>query len=499
MSSPHMAKPAHPPCPDGWLRRASITGSALFFLALISYNFVDIDIWHQMALIRESVAAGRLLRADPFAYTPTIRPWIDHEWGAGAVGYFATLWFGGRALLVLKFLLALGTGILCWRCSRKLGADDRLAGVCAPLAIFLSYLGFFAAVRAQVYSFCFTALLLLLWESDRKGSRTWWIAWLVLFPAWVNLHGGFVVGIGLTAIYCVEKALRSERIRYMGIALLGMLLEIFFTPYGISYFGYLRRALWMARPYAPEWRPVWDLGAAWVICFAAALGVVLYSAIAAGLRKMPAILPLVATAVEAALHRKLLPAFAVTWICYTPFYLQQTPAGQWLLEFIARRRRFALVAWTALACASVVAGLRQKPWELRVPQPIYPVGAVNYLAEQGFRGNVMVPFRLGAYVSWKLYPAVKVSLDGRYEEVYSDDVMRQIFDFYEARASWRATLDAYPTDLVAAPRNSPICENLRATAWSQVYQDNEFVLYARPGLLLPVQDDRARSFAGRFP
>src|SRR5215475_15632553 len=133
---------------DASLRRVSHLGAALFFLALISYNFVDIDIWHQMALIRESVRAGHLLRADPFAYTPTIPAWIDHEWGAGAVAYFSTLWWGGRALLILKFLLAAGTLAACWRCATKVGADIRITSLCAPLAIFLMYLGFFATIRA---------------------------------------------------------------------------------------------------------------------------------------------------------------------------------------------------------------------------------------------------------------------------------------------------------------------------------------------------------------
>ena len=260
-----------------WLQITSLAGPAFFFLALISYNFVDIDLWHQMALIRESLRAGHLLRADPFAYTPTIAPWIDHEWGAGAVAYFATLWFGGRALLVLKFLLALGTGALCWRCSTKLGADYRLTSVCAPIPIFLTYLGFFAVVRAQVYSFFFLAVLVTFWEFDRRGSRSWLIAWLMIFPLWVNLHGGFVSGIGLTALYCMERALRGESIRRMLIALLGMVLEVFLTPYGNAYLQYLRRALWMSRPFAPEWRPIWDLGPAWVICFIAAVAVVFYA------------------------------------------------------------------------------------------------------------------------------------------------------------------------------------------------------------------------------
>ncbi|HST10954.1 MAG TPA: hypothetical protein VLL05_11300 [Terriglobales bacterium] len=489
------SRPGH----DRRLLIASVAGSTIFFLALISYNFVDIDIWHQMALIRESVRAGHLLRADPFAYTPTLGTWIDHEWGAGVIAYFTTLWFGACGLLILKFVLAFATGALCWRCSAKLGADYRLTSLCAPLAIFLAYLGFFAAVRAQVYSFFFTALLVWFWESDRRGSREWLVAWLVVFPLWVNLHGGFVLGIGLAGLYCFERFLHRENIRRMLIALAGMLLETLLTPYGASYLGYLRRALLMSRPFAAEWRPVRDLGPAWVGCFLVAVAAAVYAVMKVGLRKTPGILPLAATAVEAALHRKLLPVFAVVWLCYTPSYLQETPAGKWLLQFLARRRSFAIASWAALGCASLVSAARQEPWALRVPQPIYPVGAVQYLAGEEFRGNVMVPFRLGAYVSWKLYPAVKVALDGRYEEVYSNDVMRQIFDFYEAQTGWRATLDRYPTDVVVAPRDAPICEKMHATEWRPIYQDKEFVLYARPGLTLPEHDDRAKSFAGVLP
>ena len=92
-----------------------------------------------------------------------------------------------------------------------------------------------------------------------------------------------------------------------------------------------------------------------------------------------------------------------------------------------------------------------------------------------------------------------MSLDGRYEEVYSDQVMREIFNFYEAGLGWRATLDAYPTDAVLAPRDSPVCDKMSETLWVADYQDKDFVLYVKPGRSLKVQDDRRRSFAGVFP
>ncbi len=481
------------------LRAMSYGALAAFFLALIAYNFVDIDIWHQMALIRESLAVGHLLKNDPFAYTPTLSPWIDHEWGAGAIAFFATRWFGGWAIILLKFLVAMGTGFICLSCAEKMGADFRVIAVCAPLAIFLAHLGFFSAVRAQVYTFFFTALLILLWQFDRTGSRSWIIAWLILFPLWVNLHGGFVVGIGLMGMYSFETMLRGRQFRHLLFVLTGMLLEIFLTPYGTSYFGYLRRALFMARPYAPEWRPIWALGWWWTFCFAAAAAVVLYCVWAVGIRNLAGILPLASTALEALLHRKLLPLFAIAWLCYVPFYLQQTAVGRWVAEFVERRARFAVAAWTLLACASLVAAIRQRPWELSVPQPIYPVGAVNYLREQSFSGNLMVPFRVGAYVSWKLFPAVKVSLDSRYEETYPNRVVESVFHFYEGQPDWQSTLDAYPTDAVLVPRVSPLAQKMMQTGWRRVYRDREFELCIRAGVSLPEEDRSAMSFRGSFP
>lgn len=488
-----------PPNPDLWLSAAISAGLGSFLLALISYNFVDIDLWHQMALIRESVSAGHLLRIDPYAYTPTIRPWIDHEWGAGAVAYFATQWLGARAIVVLKILLALGTGFACVRCARIRGADFPLLGLCAPLAILFAYLGFFAAIRAQAYSFFLTALLLLFLELDRKGSRAWMVAWLVLFPVWVNLHGGFVVAIGLTGLHIAEELLHRKRVRHLLLLLGAMTLQIFLNPYGTTYLIYLRRALVMARPYAPEWRPVWDLGPAWTMGFVIAMVIAGYAVVSAGLRQAAGIFVLMATAVEAVLHRKLLPLFAIAWLSYFPSLLQETALGGWLVQFLRRRYRFMRVAWTVFACVCLAAAVRQKPWQLRVPQAIYPVGAVDYLGKHDVRGNVMVPFRLGAYVSWKLFPAVKISLDSRYEETYPDSVVQSIFGFYEASPGWRSTLGAFPTDLVLVPRAMPIAGWMPQSGWDRVYVDQQFELYARPGRAWPWEDRTSVSFTGRFP
>ncbi|PYX51157.1 MAG: hypothetical protein DMG79_04130 [Acidobacteria bacterium] len=484
---------------DSLLLYAIFLGLGSFFVALLSYNFVDIDLWHELALIRESLSAGRLLTADPYAYTPTIRPWIDHEWGAGAIAYFAIHWLGSGALLILKFSLALGCGYCCLRCARLGGADYRISGACAPLAIALSYLGFFTLIRAQAYSFFFTALLLLLLQMDDRGSRKWIIPWFAIFPIWLNVHGGFVVGLGLLSLHCLEAMLLRKSFRHLLLVLIAMCLEIFLNPYGRAYVGYLARALTMARPYSAEWNPVWELGSYRTIVFVVAVLIAFFVLASRGIRGLPGILPLSATLFEATLHRKLLPFFAIAWLCYIPPALQETAAGAWLLRFTHRRRNFWLAAWVMLACISVAGAVRHKFWQISVPQPIYPVGPVDYLAEQKFHGNILVPFRLGSYVSWKLFPNCKVSLDSRYEEVYPDNVVRDVFNFYDAQPDWHSTLTKDPTDLVLVPKDVPLQKKMRESNWPRIYVDQQFELYAKPGSAIPVVDRSSYSFVGVFP
>ena len=482
-----------------WLRYVPIVACALFFCALIAYNFVDIDIWHQMALIRESLAAGHLLRADVYAYTPTIRPWVDHEWGAGAIAFFLTAWLEPRSILLVKFAAALGSLWACFSCARRRGADLRVFAVCAPLAIFLMHLGFFSAVRAQAYSFFLSALLLWLLELDRQGNRRWIIPWLLIFSVWVNLHAGFVLGIGFLVLHLAEEAYARRPWAHLLWLTFAMSAETWLNPYGIAFFAYLRHALFMPRPFSPEWSSVLTLGTESAAAFVVALLAAAYALVTRRSGRVDGISILLITAIEGALHRKLIPLFAIAWLGYVPSYLGSTNAGNWWAQFCTRRSRFCAIAWGVFACACLFVAARQEPWKIVVPQPLYPVGPVQYLADQKFSGNVLVPFRLGAYVSWKLYPSVKVSLDSRYEVAYSDVVMKQIFDFYEARPGWRSTLTAYPTDLILVPNDSPISKEIQTIDWHRVYTDRQFAFYARKGLSLPVEDWSIRSFAGTFP
>lgn len=486
-----------------WLRFAAYAGLMSFFLSLTAFNLVDVDIWHEMALVRESLRASHLLTNDIFAYTPTMHPSIHHEWGAGLVAYSLTHWLGGNTILILKYLIAVAIGIMSLWCAESLGADVQVWALLCPIAIYLSQLGFLSVIRAQAYSFLFAACCFWLFEQDRRGSRRWAIAWLCIFPIWVNVHGGFVVGIGLLALYAAERLIDRQPFWHLFCLLAGTLIEVFINPFGTAYFTYIARALAMSRPHIQEWRPVWAYGPWWTTVFLLAVAITAYAVAKIGVRRAPGLLMVIASGVEATLHCKLVPLFAIAWISHVPAYIQPTPVGQWIASFTRRRFAFVFSVWLLVATIYLADAVRWQFWRLRVPQTnttfAYPVGAVEYLRERGFVGNLMVPFHQGAYVSWKLYPAVKVSIDSRYEVAYSEERVDRMFRFYDAEPGWRETLNAYSTDLVLIPRIAPVARVFPESGWPIVYEDREFEIFARPGLTLPFTDRTSESFAGVFP
>ncbi len=112
----------------------------------------------------------------------------------------------------------------------------------------------------------------------------------------------------------------------------------------------------------------------------------------------------------------------------------------------------------------------------------------------------MTPFTTGAFVSWKLFPAVKVSIDGRFEVAYPPGTLAENHAFYQAELGWLETLDKYPTDLVLVPTNLPLAAAMSlAEGWQRVYADDAFELHAPPGRAWPYVDNRGQRLKGEFP
>jgi len=95
-------------------------------------------------------------------------------------------------------------------------------------------------------------------------------------------------------------------------------------------------------------------------------------------------------------------------------------------------------------------------------------------------GNLATDFDWGEYVLWHLGPQVKVSVDGRRETVYSDEVYAQNLRFVRGEGNWDALLTTCPTDMALVRANGPADNLLRLKpGWDLVYEDPVSALFVR--------------------
>jgi hypothetical protein len=481
---------------------------SILLLRLSEFNFPDPDMYHEMALIREAVNLGQLQTSDSFAYTPTVDPVVHHEWGTGAILYFVVTRFDATGLMILKFSLIALIAIFSLLTARRRGARLKLLLWLISIAIILASVGF-ATIRAQLFTLTLLSILVYLLERDRAGDRTWPVIWLPLHMLWVNLHAGFVVGIAFLTLHCIERVVDRKPAKMALLTLVAAILTVAINPYGPRYFAYLAHALTLERPLIGEWKSLWSFGhAPTLYFFALSLILVAYAVI----RRRPGSivgLPLVlVAAVAACRHTRHLSIYAVTWLAIVPGMIQHTDLGQLLGDVWTRHRKICAIFCLSVATVSLAKAIPAQPWRLEMPvtaadrergRPVYPVGAVGYLKGIGFQGRLMTPFVQGAYVSWHMYPDVKVSLDGRYEVAYQPGVLEKIVAFYNREGDWHACLREYGADAILVPTDAGVRDALGGIGWRPFYRDAVFEVYFPSDSEAPTVDARGTPIRASFP
>ena len=475
-------------------------------------NVADVDLYHQMALFRAALQKGWIPFEDLFAYTSDAHPSVHYEWGNGAVAYAITSVFGGTGLLALKHLLFASVGFFGVRAARQRGAQWGMICAMAPVAIVLLLMAS-SPVRAGLFTLLFIVVLLNLLAADRHGNRWWVLAWLPMYVIWLNIHPGFIVGTALIALHWLENLIRYRKPQWHLVALgLVMPALVLVNPYGVLYPKAIWHAITVPLPSIAEWQPMWRIpNPILQIVYAVSLIVALYAALRAGWRRIEGVLLVLVCAVAAFQHVRHCYLYAAAWFCYGPGWMRHTPLGDALERVWMGRPRTVGAASLVLLLFFLPKLILQRPWELRVPTMpddpslkildlLYPAGAVQYLKEAHFQGNVMTDYNYGSYVMWHLWPAVKIGLDSRNDVGYSYPLIKEILSFYDGGEGWRRTLERFPTDLVLVRRSyrlTPLME--RQSGWRLVYRDDAFELFARPGLDLPVVDRTGQRITTSFP
>lgn len=474
------------------------------FVSVYTVRTADPDLWGHLRYGRFFVEAGLPPIADPFSYYTTDTPWIAHEYLAQIVLWQVYAVAGPAGLIALKCAVGLATLLLVYGALRLGGAGPR---IWAPAFILVALLlSRYLLFRPQMFTYLGLSAFayLLLRRLVGRRSPLWLLPPLLAF--WANLHGGFLAGIGLVGIVLGLQLIQGIRaggvqlsslwrfIRATALALAGCVGASFLTPFGWRIWPLLWTELGNGynRRFIEEWQPirlaapgldgalilflVGLLAAAWLAGVRRARDI-------AGLRPwhwLLSCLPFMVLVFASRRHIPLLVLWATPVLCL----IAQAAWEVWPAS--AGRRRMALVLTGLIllpAFASVYVTLADPLPRIRINAESLgadqPFGAVAFLCANRLSGNLYLPLWWGSYVTWELYPAIKVSMDGRNDTVYPVSAVGANLEFYAGVGDPETPLHS-ETDYLLIPASAAILPAIRADSrWLAIYEDAGAVLFLK--------------------
>jgi hypothetical protein len=203
----------------------------IVLLSVFAPSIVVGDTWLTLMAGREVVDHG-LPHTEQLTVLADGRTWTDQQWLAQVVFYAAHGLAGMRAVILLGVALVLLALGLAFTTARAGGASSRSTFVVGLLAVLAGPWGW--TLRAQTAALpLFAAVLWLLVDAARHGTRRRTLAVLPLLVLWANLHGSVVLGAGLAVLLGLVETVRSRRVTWIAAALvLVSPLCVLATPYG---------------------------------------------------------------------------------------------------------------------------------------------------------------------------------------------------------------------------------------------------------------------------
>lgn len=482
----------------------------LFFLTLLIWCFAlaypinpDYDLFARLIAGKSIIENGTVLKHDFYSYSPT-HLWLDHEWGASAIIYFVSklsdifhyhiLYILSAFKSILVFLIFAVATICVYIKKSKFSPFNILYFSAATIA---SNIVFASTVRCHMFSFLLFALFVLILEMYRKSNKNYLLTFLpVIMLVWGNTHGGCLSGLGLLLIYSIGEAFNKKKSLPYLITLIVSVFVLFINPYGAEYVKFLFTAGTMNREWITEWaspfsNPFLFYALKFKIYFVFMLLIGLIKTVEnkfelKNIDKTKMLL-LVVTAYFAIMHTKLLPFFVISSAIFmfddvlsvlnrfTPLKKLLNPQNKFVYSVIL------LLSLCAFQLNLVTPSTSKNT--ISVTENYLPYNAVDFLKENNIRGNLLLDMAYGSYAAYRLYPNNKIFMDGRYEEVYSPDLLLELKDFFTMRGNnFDKILTKYPTDIILLQREhtESLTNFLTKIHWKKLYSDENFLILVRP-------------------
>ncbi len=406
----------------------------------------DPDLWGHLRFGLDILHTRTIPVADPYSFTQDL-PWINHEWLSEVVLAAVYQAWGSAGLVALK-------GIIFVACFAIAASALRRAWPPAAGALVLlvgwAFLPF-RTVRPQLWTFLGVAALCRMFLA--RPARWWLAAVPLMFLVWSNLHGGWIVGAMLLAIWTGSAVVRRDRPGLAAAVAVLSALATLINPYGWHLWRFLAGTVRLTRD-IEEWQPLFQMSAPYWVPWVVTV-LLLIAAAATRKRRWDRLLMIAVLLYGSARVRRL------TGLCVeaAPILLSDAverwsalvPRRWWKLQTPSLAASLVLVGPPTAATLLTIGHLVQptaRCVELSgdwVPDPL-PIPALR-----GSEGRMVTWFNWGEYAIWHLGPRLQVSLDGRRETVYSDAVLSAHSALYRAAHEGLAYLARLDPEYVWLP------------------------------------------------
>ena len=410
----------------------------------------DADLWGHLRFGLDILRDHALTTLDPYSFTQD-KPWVNHEWLSELLMGVAWRLGGSTGLIALKASILTAVVVIVWR---GLAGASHVARIWIVIGLAFGTIHVTSSIRPQVWTILAVALLCRTLVRDRMSELRWLP---LLFAIWVNCHGGWIVGLGVVGAWAAADVyvLRARLWRW-ALVLGASVAATLVNPYGWELWQFLGETVRVARSDITEWGPLW--GTPWLnwIPWIVATAGIAWSARRASEQRWPVAVVLAMLA-YASLRVMRIESIYITAaaILLAPAVRLRWPARTTpVLALVVQHQRFAAFALMTLIAVSGWRTNFRSTTCVGVWSDTRPDQRALPSLKGAAPGRLVTFFDWGQYALWHLGPAVKVSIDGRRETVYSDRRLEEHAAILSGSAEGFRLLEEWRPEYVWLPSSS---------------------------------------------
>jgi hypothetical protein len=514
--------------PHDWLQALMPSITDLIFVALFllllsigsSVLLSDADIgWHIKAG-EYILKTGSVPREDIFSYTMRGKAWYAWEWlfdvilavihraaGLNGAVMFGALTIALTFTLLFRFLLQRSMDLI--------------------ISVALVFIAFMASAihclaRPHIVSWLLTLVWYRLIDDFQVSGKKYLLVLPLIMVIWVNLHGGFLFGILLLALYGMGNILTqlvtsdevarrqaAQRALYFAVLTAACLLATLANPYGYKLHTHIVHFLRSPITYqipgefkSPDFHML-------PIKFFELLLILSLLLSSLSVRRLNVVqVLLVVSSIHFALYA--MRGIPLAAIIVTPIIAMNLSA--WLnslperpgvcsgLRVVTQRitnfsnnmasleRRFAgrglSIAFALVAMFICLNGgwfFGKRILAAEFAHYKYPIAVSQFISANQPQGRVFNTYGWGGILIYELYPEFKVYVDSR-SDFYPEDFLQRYLKVVEVKPDWKKVLQEDGIDWIVVSSQSMLAMALKETReWKTLYDDSVAIIFIKDG------------------